>query len=186
MSTYRAYETDNALLEALSEHIVLKRLEDVTPGEDYVLHASYWWRVVGELGETGALELEISGPSDSLNPETALLAGDEDDLVVTASAISGLQFQVGTLLDVPWPDCDLIYVENARRWFGSSLEERVYGVFVRRYGPGGETYYAPADPERQLGVASGGFLFQGRDLILAWEPVDVAALLKEMGDKEDG
>lgn len=186
MSTHYGYETDDERIEALSECIALKRLEDVIPGEDYVLHASYWWIVAGELGETGALDLEIAGPSDSRNPETAVLDGDEDSLVVTASAISGLQFQGGTLLDVPWPDCDLIYVENARRGCGSSLEERVYGVFVRRYGHGGEPYYALADPERQLGAASGGFLFQGRDLILAWEPVDVAALLKEMGDKEDG
>lgn len=189
MSTCRAYETDDELIEALSEHIVLKRLEDVIPDEDYVLHASYWWRVVGELGETGALELEISGPSDSSNPETAALVGDEDDLVVTASDASGIQFQDGTLLDVPWPDCDLIYVKDARcrrlgAWGG--LEEKVYGIFSRRYGPDWEPYYAPVDRERQPGAPLSGHLFPGSYLILDWVPVDVAALLKEMEGEENG
>lgn len=45
MSTYHGYATDDELIEALSRRIVLKRLENVIPGEDYVLHAPYWWRM---------------------------------------------------------------------------------------------------------------------------------------------
>lgn len=92
----------------------MKRLEDVLPEEDYVLHASYWWKVLGKVGDTGALDLEIAGPSSPRNPETAVLVGDEGHLVVTASYRAGLQFQDGVLSDVPWPCCGLIYVKNAR------------------------------------------------------------------------
>lgn len=178
------YETDYGLVEALGKRIGLKRLEDVIPDEDYVLHASYWWMVTGEAGETGDLELEIAGPSDSLRPQTSVLSGDEGRLVVTASVVSGLQFRDGALLDVTWPCCALIYVKRAsRRGVGNDPDEKVFGIFSLRYSSDGEPYYAPVDQEMQPGVASTWLLFPARDLILSWEPVDVADLLREYSGK---
>lgn len=173
-------DNDYELVESLGKRIGLKRLEDVLPEDDYVLHASYWWKVLGEVGDTGALGLEIAGPSSPRNPETAVLAGDEEHLVVTASYRAGLQFQDGVLSDVPWPCCSLIYVKNARkRGIGNDPAERVFGIFALRYGYGGEPYYAPVDQEMQPGVASNWLLDPRLDLILSWEPVDVAELLRE-------
>ena len=187
MSTRHDYETDYELTDALGKRIGLKRLEDVIPGEDYVLHASYWWMVTGEVGGAWALELEIAGPPDAMNPETAVLAGDESSLVVTASTASGLQFQDGVLLDVPWPCCGLIYVKRAsRRGVGNDPDEKVFGIFSLRYASDGEPYYAPADPEMQPGVAPNWFLYPERDLILSWEPVDVSDLLREYSGESRG
>jgi len=181
------YETDYELVEGLGKRIGLKSMKDVIPDEDYVLHASYWWMVTGEVGETGALELEIAGPADPLNPETAVLAGDEGSLVVTASAVSGLQFQDGVLLDVPWPCRGLIYVKRAsRRGVGNDPSEKVFGIFSLRYDSDGESYYAPVDQEMQPGVSSKWLLFPDRDLILSWEPVDVAELLREYSGESRG
>lgn len=187
MSTCHDYESDYELVESLGKRIGLKRLEDVIPDEDYVLHASYWWRVTGEVGGTGALELEIAGPADPMHPETAILYGDDGSLVVTASAASGLQFKDGVLLDVPWPCCGLIYVKRAsRRGVGNDPDEKVFGIFALRYGSDGEPYYAPVDQEMQPGVASDWLLFPERDLILSWEPVDVTALLSEYSGESRG
>ena len=186
MSTHYGYETDDDLIEDLSERIVLKRLEDVIPGEDYVLHASYWWRVVGADWGTSVLYLEIAGPTGQGNPATAVLVRDEGDLVVTSPASSDLQFQEGTLLDVPWPDSTLIYVKNARRlgaWDAS--EEQVSGIFVRQYGPDGDPYYAQVDSDRKPGAAPGMALLPGSALVLDWEPVDVAGLLRKRGRGDD-
>ena len=185
MSTHYGYETDDDLIEDLSERIVLKRLEDVIPGEDYVLHASYWWRVVGADWGTSVLYLEIAGPSGQGNPATAVLVRDEGDLVVTSPASSDLQFRDGTLLDVPWPRGDLIYVKDARRRGArEDLEERVFGIFSLRQGSDGEPYYAPVDREMQPGVASSRCLFPGSDMVLDWEPVDVADLLERLENRD--
>lgn len=174
------YETDHELVDDLGKRIGLKRMEDVLPDSDYVHHASYWWRVVGEVGETGALELEIAAPADPTYPETSILVGDEGSLVVTAPASAGLQFRNGTLIDVTWPRCGLIYVRNARRrGVGDDPDEKVFGIFSLRYGSDGGPYYVPVDPEVQPGVASNWTLYPGFDLILSWEPVDVADLLQE-------
>lgn len=181
MSTHYGYETDDDLTEALGKCVVLKRLEDIVPDEDYVLHASYWWRVVRADWGTSVLYLEIAGPRSAENPETAVLVRDEEDLVVTTSASSGLQFHNGELLSVPWPHCSLIYVKNARRReVGVDPREEVSGIFALRHDSYGEPYYAPVDQEMQPGVASDWLLFPGRDLILAWDPVDVADLLERM------
>lgn len=167
-------------VKALGKRICLKRMRDVLPDSDYIYHASYWWEVLGEVGETGALELEIAAPADPIHPETSILVGDEGSLVVTAPVSSGFQFQNGTLLDVLWPCCGLIYVRNARRrGIGDDPDDRVFGIFALRYDSDGGSYYAPVDQETQPGVASGWFLFPERDLILDWEPVDVAELLRE-------
>lgn len=185
MSTHYGYETDDDLIEALSERIVLKRLEDVMPDEDYVLHASYWWKVVGADWGTYVLYLEIAGPDSAENPETAVLVRDEGDLVITSPVASDLQFQDGTLLDVPWPHGDLIYVKDARRRGAREApEERVFGVFSRRHGPDGEPYYAPVDREMQPGVASSWYLFPGSDMVLDWEPVGVADLLERLENRD--
>lgn len=187
MSTCHDYESDYELVEDLGKRIGLKRMEDVIPDEDYVLHASYWWRVTGEVWGTGALELELAGPADPMHPETAILAEDDGSLVVTASDASGLQFRDGVLLDVPWPCCGLIYVKRAsRRGVGNDPDEKVFGIFSLRYGSDGELYYAPADPEMQPGVSSNWRLYPERDLILSWEPVDVADLLREYTGESRG
>lgn len=182
MSAHYGYETDDDLTKALGECVVLKRLEDVMPDEDYVLHASYWWRVVRADWGTSVLYLEIAGPCSEENPETAVLVRDEEDLVATAPTSSVLQFRDGVLLDVPWPSCGLVYVQDARTG-GAGPGERVFGIFSSRYGSDGEPYYAPVDPETQPGVSSSSLLFPGRDLILAWEPVDVAGLLREYSEE---
>lgn len=181
------YETDYELVEDLGKRFGLKRVEDVIPDEDYVLHGFYWWMVTGEAGETGDLELEIAGPSDPLKPRTSVLSGDEGRLVVTASTASGLQFKDGNLLSVPWPSSGLIYVKRAsQRGVGNDPDEKVFGIFSLRYGSDGEPYYAPVDPETQPGVASNWMLYPDRDLILSWEPVDVAGLLREYSGESRG
>lgn len=86
-----------------------------------------------------------------------------------------------------WPDCDLIHVQEARRrnvYWGT--DDKVFGIFYRRYDADGNEYYCPADPEKQPGVSSGWLLDPEYDLILAWEPVDVAELLREYrGESRD-
>lgn len=181
------YETDYELIDDLGKRVCLKRFEDVIPDEDYVLHASYWWRVTGEVGGTGALELEIAGPSAPLNPETGVMVGDDGALVVASPGSAGLQFRDGVLLDVPWPCCSLIYVKRAsRRGVGNDPDEKVFGIFSLRYGSDGDSYYAPVDPAMQPGVASNWRLYPERDLILLWEPVDVADLLREYSGESRG
>lgn len=181
------FNNDYDLVEALGKSIGLKRMEDVLPDSDYVHHASYWWKVVGEVVETGALELEIAAPADPVHPETSILVGDEGSLVVTAPASAGLQFQNGTLLDVPWPHCGLIYVRNARQLgIGDDPDEKVFGIFALRYDSDGGSYYAPVDQERQPGVSSRWLLHPGFDLILDWEPVDVAELLRKYSGGRHG
>lgn len=181
------YETDYELDDDPGKRFDLKRMEDVIPDEDYVLHDFYWWRVTGEAGETGDLELEIAGPSDPLKPQTSVLSGDEGRLMVTAPAVSGLQFRDGDLLDVPWPCCGLIYVKLAsQRGVGNDPDEKVFGIFSLRYDSEWGTYYAPVEPEKQPGVDSNWVLSPDRDLILSWEPVDVADLLREYsGESRD-
>ena len=181
------FDNDCELVESLGKRIGLTRLEDVLPEDDYVLHDSYWWKVLGGVGDTGALDLEIAGPSSPRNPETAVLVGGEGQLVVTASSRAGLQFQDGVLADVPWPGCDLIYVKRASlHEVGNGPDEKVFGIFSRRYDSDGEPYYAPVDPEMQPGVSSNWLLSPDRYLILSWEPVDVADLLREyLGESRD-
>jgi len=94
---------------------------------------------------------------------------------------------IGVLLDGPWPCCGLIYVKRAsRRGVGNDPDEKVFGIFSLRYGSDGELYYAPADPEMQPGVSSNWRLYPERDLILSWEPVDVADLLREYTGESRG
>lgn len=84
-----------------------------------------------------------------------------------------------------WPDHDLIYVRDARRrhvQVGS--EERVFGIFSRRYDSDGNEYFYPVERRAQAGVKSCWLLDPEYDLILDWEPVDVAALLERMRGRD--
>ncbi len=80
-----------------------------------------------------------------------------------------------------WPDHDLIYVRDARRrhvQIGS--EERVFGIFSRRYDSDGNEYFYPVERRAQAGVKSCWLLDPEYDLILDWEPVDVADMLERV------
>jgi hypothetical protein len=84
-----------------------------------------------------------------------------------------------------WPDHDLIYVRDARRrhvQVGS--EERVFGIFSRRYDSDGNEYFYPVERRAQAGVESCWLLDPEYDLILDWEPVDVADLLERMRGRD--
>ena len=180
--------SDDGRVHALGNYIHLKRLRDVLPQDDYVLHDSRWWLVAEERYPEMAYDLEIAGSPTPNDPKTATLEGGEEDLTVVASAFSGLQFQDGILLDVTWPGLDLVYVRDARRRVdgGAGLDERVFGIFSRHYREDGSTYYDPVDPEVQPGVASTWRLDPRYDLILDWEPVDVAGLLNRVqGESRD-
>lgn len=181
MSTY-PLDNDYELLEALSEGVRLKRLEDVQPDEDFILYDSRWWKVVGEQYPDMVLELEIAGPSVEGSQETCTLSGDEGSLAVVAESGGWFQFIDGVLQDVPWPSADLIHVRNARRRrvVEADRDECIYGIFSRHYDAEGAPYYYPVDRPRQPGVASNWLLDPKFDLILDWEPVDVADLLERM------
>lgn len=80
-----------------------------------------------------------------------------------------------------WPDHDLIYVGDARRRYVQvGSEERVFGIFSRRYDSDGNEYFYPVERRAQDGVKSCWLLDPEYDLILDWEPVDVADLLERM------
>lgn len=189
MSVY-PYDNDYERVQALGARITLKRLGEVQTG-DVVFHGSRWWRVTGEECLGGALELEIAGPWAIDLPPAESLSGPANALIIVSEEGSGLQFSSGVLLDVPWPECDLIYVKDATRRHlspsSSEEEENIYGIFARHYDADGDSYYAPVDREFQPGVASDWILDPRYDLILDWEPVDVADLLERMqGARENG
>lgn len=174
------FENAGERLQSLRSRIHPRRVEDLIPGESYVLHRSSWW-LVDESTGSGRLSLEIAAPSDPLHPRTAIFQGSPRDLVICADGESGLQFQEGVLLDVPWPSGALIYVSEARlRGIGDDPEERVYGIFTLRFESDGSSYYVPVDPEYQPGVSSSWVLYPERDLVLDWSPVDVSSLLSHM------
>jgi len=185
------YENDGERIAAMSRRIRLERLEDVALSSGYVLHDSRWWRVTGGAPSEGGADvegiyLEIAGSSDPLRPESGRLDGLGGDLVVYADPWAGLQFRDGALLDTTWPGWDLIYIRDARRrGIGDDPEEKVHGIFSLRLDSDGGDYYAPVDQEHQPGVASTWYLFPDCDLILDWEPVDVADLLFQI-EARDG
>ena len=83
------------------------------------------------------------------------------------------------------PDHDLIYVRDARRrhtQIGS--EERVFGIFSRRYDSDGNEYFYPVERRAQDGVQPHWLLDPEYGLILDWEPVDVADLLERMRSRD--
>ena len=173
------------LLEALSDGIRLKRLEDVQPDGDFILHDSRWWKVTREKYPEMVLDLELAGSSAGRDVETCDLTGPEGALVVVAESAAGFQFIDGVIQDVPWPSADLIHVGNARRRrvVGADPDERIYGIFSRHHDSEGDPYYYPVDRTLQPGVASDWLLDPKFDLILDWEPIDVAGLLERMQKK---
>lgn len=185
MSTY-PYDNDYERVQALGKKITLRRLKEVQTG-DVVFYGSKWWKVVGERDPEITLDLEIAGPWTTGQPATESLSGTASALVIVAEAGSGLQFSSGVLLDVLWPECGLIYVKDAPRLpiapsspEAGAEEENIFGIFALHYDFDGDSYYAPVDQEMQPGVASHWILDPRYDLILNWEPVDVADLLKRM------
>lgn len=187
MSTY-PYDIDNdyKLVESLGARIGLKRLEDIMPGDDYVLHASRWWKVLEEEYPEMAYDLEIAGPDGPGNPETIRVASDSRSLVVVAPVSSGLQFRNGVLQDAPWPVGDLIYVKAAlKRRVQGGFGEKVFGIFALHYDDDGNSYYSPVDQDLQPGVASNWLLDPKFDLIIDWVPIDVTDLLERL-QKEHG
>lgn len=84
-----------------------------------------------------------------------------------------------------WPDHDLIYVRDARRRHAQvGSEERVFGIFSRRYDSDGNEYFYPVERRAQAGVKPCRLLDPEYDLILDWEPVDVEDLLERMRGRD--
>lgn len=189
MSLLSSASDDYETSQGISDRIKVQHLGDICCQNEYVLHCSQWWRVLDPADSSEGLEafiLEIAGPRDPKNPATDILKGRADDLVIYAEAGAGLQFRSGVLQDVLWPDSDLIYVRSARRrstWSG--IDERVSGLFSRRYDSDGDAYYAPVDPESQPEVQSHWILDPKYDLINDWASVDVAALVGRMRGDDD-
>lgn len=188
MSTYPD-DNDYERVQALGKKITSSRLEEVQTG-DAVFHGSRWWKVIGERDPEITLDLEIAGPWTTGQPATESLSGAASTPVIVAEEGSGLQFSSGVLLDVLWPEFGLIYVKDALRLSVApssqevgAEEENIFGIFARHYDADGDSYYAPVDREMQPGVASHWILDPRYDLILDWEPVDVADLLERMQNK---
>lgn len=185
MSTY-PFENDDERVASLGSNILLKRIEDIVPDEDYIMYYSCWWRVVGMMSIQGSqdvrVDLELAGPAYVRPAQEEVARARWGTLMVVADPSAGLQFRDGELLDVPWPAGDLIYVKDSSRWsIKEQGTERVTGVFSRHHAAdGGPDYYAPVDPEFQPGMPASAILDPRFDLILDWEPVDVGDLLERL------
>lgn len=185
MSTY-AYDNDYEREQALGRFIGLKRGSDII-ADAIIYHGDCWWRVLGNgtTMDTEILYVERAGSAEGSSEEVKIPV-DESRLYPSVSEGAPLQFRDGTLLTEPWPCCEIIYVKDARRRsVRTDPDEKVFGIFTRRYDSEGDPYYYPADQELQPGVASTWILDPKYDLILDWEPVDVADLLERM-QKEHG
>ena len=185
MSTYYYYfsgrdSDDYDQVQALGRYIGVKRGSDII-ADAIIYHDNCWWKVLGNgtTVESEILYAEKAGGLDA-GAEEVKIPIDERALYPAVLEGAPLQFQDGVLLGEPWPDFGLIYVKDARsRGVGSDPDEKVFGIFSRQYDLEGAPYYAPVDPEMQPGVASVWILWPGQDLILDWEPVGVADLLRE-------
>nr|DAO33470.1 MAG TPA: hypothetical protein [Caudoviricetes sp.] len=179
---------DDTRLSDLSEYIFLKRGSDII-ADAIIYRGDCWWKVLGNgfADGTDIIHAEKAGSLEG-GPEEVTIPIDERTLYPVVSGGAPLQFQDGALLDGRlWPGCGLIYVKHAvRRGEGVDSDERVFGIFALRYDSDGGPYYAPVDPASQPGVASDWLLDQRFDLILDWEPVDVAELLREYSGKNLG
>lgn len=178
MSTY---PYDDYYEQDLDLFIGLRRGSDII-ADAIIYHGDCWWKVLGNgtQMETEILYVEKAGSPESSSEEVKIPV-DEARLYPAVLEGAPLQFQDGTLLTEPWPCCEIIYVKDARRRGAQAdPDERVFGIFTRRYDSEGDPYYYPADQEFQSGVASTWLLDPRYDLILNWEPVDVADLLKRV------
>lgn len=190
MSTY-PFENDDERVASLGSNILLKRIEDIVPDEDYIMYYSCWWRVVGMMSIQGSqdvrVDLALAGPPYVRPAQEEVARAPWGTLMVVADPSVGLQFRDGDILDEMWPVGDLIHVKDSARWSTKSQgTERVTGVFSRHHAAdGGPDYYAPVDPEFQPGMPSSATLDRRFDLILDWEPVDVGELLGRMEHRHD-
>lgn len=192
MSTY-PHDIDNdsaaySRVQAVGRHITLKRGSDIV-ADAIIYHGDCWWKVLGNgtTMESEILYAEKAGSPDD-GAEEVTIPIDECALYPAVLEGAPLQFQDGAVLEELWPCCDLIHIRDARiRGAGGDPDERVFGIFSRHYDSDGGLYYAPVDQEMQPGVASIWILSPRRDLILDWEPIDVADLLSRMqGEASDG
>jgi hypothetical protein len=191
MSTYpQDIDNDSAdysRVQALGRYIALKRGSDII-ADAIIYHGDCWWKVLGNGAtmESEILYAEKAGSPESSSEEVKISI-DEGALYPAALEGSPLQFQDGSLLKELWPCCGLIYVKDARRRSTQADEnEKVFGIFALHYNSDGDPYYYPVDQEMQPGVAPNWLLDPKFDLILDWEPVDVADLLNRMQGKSRG
>ncbi len=183
MSTY-PYDNDSdgyERVQALGRFISLKRGSDII-ADAIIYHGDCWWKVLGNgvTMESEVLYVEKAGsPYDGA--EEVTIPVDECALYPAVLEGAPLQFQDGAVLEELWPCCELIYIRNARqRGVGGDPDEKIFGIFSRHYDSDGDLYYAPVDRETQPGVASTWILDPKYDIVLDWEPVDVADLLSRM------
>ena len=174
------YADDIRLID-LSQYIYLKRGSDII-ADAIIYHGDCWWKVLGNgtTVESEILYAEKAGSPEGSAEEVKIPV---DECEVYPSILEGapLQFQDGSLLKEFWPCCDLIHVKDARRRSTQADEnEKVFGIFARHYDSEGDPYYYPVDQDMQPGVASDWLLDPKFDLILDWEPIDVADLLSRM------
>lgn len=174
-------DADDIRLIHLSKYIHLKRGSDII-ADAIIYHGDCWWKVLenGTTPESEILYAEKAGRHEGSTEEVKIPV---DECEVYPSILEGapLQFQDGSLLKEFWPCGGLIYVKDARRRSTQADEnEKVFGIFALHYDSDGDPYYYPVDQEMQPGVASAWLLDPKYDLILDWEPVDVADLLERM------
>ena len=197
MSTYpQDIDNDSAdysRVQDLGQYITLKRGSDII-ADAIIYHGDCWWKVLGN-GTTMESEILYAEKAGSLEGSAEEVKIPIDECALYPAALEGsplqfqdgsLQFQDGSLLKELWPCCELIYVKDARRRSTQAdANEKVFGIFALHYSSDGDPYYYPVDPEMQPGVASSWLLDPEFDLILNWEPIDVADLL-ERAQKEHG
>ena len=174
-------DADDTSLIHLSKYICLKRGSDII-ADAIIYHGDCWWKVL-ENGTTLDGEILYAEKAGSHEGSTEEVKIPVDECEVYPSILEGapLQFQDGSLLKEFWPCRGLIYVKDARRRSTQADEDgKVFGIFALHYDSDGDPYYYPVDREMQPGVASGWLLDPKYDLILDWEPVDVADLLERM------
>lgn len=174
---------DDIRLSDLSTHISLKRGSDII-ADAIIYHGDCWWKVLGN-GTTMESEVLYAEKAGSLrhDAEEATIPIDAAKAYLTVLEGAPLQFHDGELISTEWPDKDLIYVDKALRKAAATRddvfeEDKVHGLFVRRYGSAGDCYYVPVEPEDQ-GIDSHWVLMEHYDLILEWRPVNISAVLRE-------
>lgn len=185
MSTY-PYDIDNdsadySRVQALGKYISLKRGSDII-ADAIIYHGDCWWKVLGNgtTMESEILYAEKAGSPEG-SAEEVKIPVDECEVYPSIREGAPLQFQNGSLLKEFWPCCGLIYVKDARRRSTQADEnEKVFGIFALHYDSDGDPYYYPVDQDMQPGVASDWLLDPKYDLILDWDPIDVADLLSRM------
>jgi hypothetical protein len=176
------YAEDARLID-LSRHIFLRRGSDII-ADAIIYHGDGWWKVLGNgtTMESEVLYAEKAG-STRYDAEEVTIPIDAAKTYLTVPERAPLQFRDGDLISTEWPDKDLIYVDKALRRAvtgrdGLFEKDEVHGLFARQYDSDGDCRYAPVEPEDQ-GIDKNCMLVEHLDLILAWHPVNIAAVLRE-------